>query len=153
MEYNIVEIEEFSIIGITIKTINKEGKSQKDIGELWGQFMAQNLISQIPNLKSSEIFCIYTDYETDFTGEYLTILGCKVNSLDKIPEGFIGRKIPKTKYRHYKAIGKIPDCVGDVWSQIWQSNINRSYIADFDVYGEKSKDPQNAEVDIYLSVI
>jgi len=34
--------------------------------------------------------------------------------------------------------------------KIWQSDIDRKYIADFDVYGEKALDSQNAEVDIYV---
>lgn len=151
MNYENITIEGFSIIGIAIRTTNQNGQSQKDIAELWGRFMGQGLIAQIPNKANNEIYCMYTEYESDFMGAYTTILGCKATSLDKIPVGFIGKEIPKITYKHYKAVGALPDCVGKVWGEIWQSGIDRKYIADFDVYGEKAQNPQDAEVDIYVS--
>ncbi len=151
MKYENITIKGFSVVGIAVRTTNQNGQSQKDIAELWNRFMGQSLISLIPNKASNEIYCIYTEYESDFTGAYTTILGCKVHSLDVIPEGFVGKEISEATYKHYKAIGSLPDCVGKTWSEIWQSGIDRKYIADFDVYGEKSQNPQNAEVDIYVS--
>ena len=151
MDYENITIQGFSIIGIAVRTTNQNGQSQKDIAELWGKFMGQGLMTHIPNKASFEIYCVYTDYESDFTGAYTTILGCKVTSLDEIPEGFVGKKIPETIYKHYKAVGALPGCVGKTWGEIWQSGIDRKYIADFDVYGEKSQNPQNAEVDIFVS--
>ncbi len=146
-----ITIKGFSIIGIAVRTTNQNGQSQKDLAELWSRFMGQGLIAQIPNKTSNEIYCMYTEYESDFMSAYTTILGCKVISLDLIPEGFVGKEITETTYKHYKAVGVLPDCVGEVWNEIWQSGIDRKYIADFDVYGEKSQNPQNAEVDIYVS--
>jgi predicted transcriptional regulator YdeE len=42
--------------------------------------------------------------------------------------------------------------VQDTWKDIWNSDIQRVYIADFDVYGVKAQDLENAEVDIFVSV-
>jgi len=151
MNYEKITIDGFSIIGIAVRTTNQNGQSQKDIAELWGRFMGQGLISQIPNKASAEIYCVYTEYVSDFTGAYTTILGCKVTSPDDIPVGFVGKEIPEATYKRCKAKGSLPDCVGKVWGEIWQSGIDRKYLADFDVYGEKSQNPQNAEVDIYVS--
>jgi predicted transcriptional regulator YdeE len=38
------------------------------------------------------------------------------------------------------------------WTKIWNTEIDRKYSADFEVYGEKAQDPENAEVDIYISL-
>ncbi len=151
MNYENVTVKGFSIIGIAIRTTNQNGQSQKDLAELWTGFMEQGLSARIPNKTSNDLYCVYTEYESDFTGAYTTILGCKTTSLDVIPEGFVGKEISETTYKHYKAIGTLPDCVGKTWAEIWQSGIDRQYIADFDVYGEKSQNPQNAEVDIFIS--
>lgn len=35
----------FYIIGISVRTSNKNDQAQADIGELWGRFLNQNLIS------------------------------------------------------------------------------------------------------------
>lgn len=158
MNYKIIELEEFYIIGISVRTTNQNSQAQQDIAELWERFMGQNLISQIPNKSNNDIYCMYTDYESDYMGMYTTILGCRVNSIDNIPEEFTAKQVPSCTYRVYNAIGQIPDSVATVWGEIWQSEANetakidRRYLADFDVYGEKSQNPRQPEVDIYLSV-
>ena len=152
MEFTTITLEQFSVIGIAIRTTNQDGQSQKDIGQLWQNFFQNNILDQIPNKVSSDIYCIYTDYESDANGAYTTLLGCKVSSLDNIPDGMVGKNIPETAYRLYKSSGKIPEAVLNTWFHIWQSLINRLYLADFDVYGQKSADPNNAEVETYLSV-
>lgn len=151
MNYEIIKKESFYVIGIAVRTINDGVQSQKDIAELYSKFFGENLIEKIPNKENNDIYCIYTDYESDFKGAYNTILGCRVSSLDSIPEGFEGKEIPETIYKHYIASGKLPDCVGIAWNGIWQSGIERKYIADFDLYSEKAMNPENAEVDIYVS--
>jgi predicted transcriptional regulator YdeE len=152
MTYETIELEKFNIIGISVRTTNQNGQSQKDIGELWGKFMGQGLAAKIPDKESHDIYCMYTDYESDANGPYTTILGCKVSSLENIPEGFTGRTIPTTRYHMYRTKGNIPDCVVQVWQHIWESPIKRKYVADFEVYGEKAVNPENAEVHTYLSV-
>lgn len=117
-----------------------------------GKFMEQSMIEKIPNKVAHDLYCIYTDYESDFTGTYTVILGCKVTSFDNIPKGFITKTIPSTSYLVFKSKGKLPDCVVDTWSNIWQSDLNRKYIADFDVYGPEAQNPENAVVYTYISV-
>jgi predicted transcriptional regulator YdeE len=146
------ELSEFKIIGIDVRTTNQNGQSQKDIGDLWGKFMRENIIQQIPTKVNDDTYCVYTDYENDANGFYTTILGCAVSSLDHIPGGFASKIITASKYRVYKSTGKLPDCVVETWMDIWQLNIERKFSADFDVYGPKSQDPENAEVDTYVSI-
>lgn len=158
MNYQVVEQEEFDIVGIAVRTTNRNGQAQQDIAGLWERFMGENIIEQIPNKQSNDVYCMYTDYESDYMGAYTTILGCKVSSVDNLPEGFTAKHIPASKYRKYIATGQIPASVGTVWGEIWQSEadeatkIDRRYLADFDVYGVKAYNPQQPEVDIYLSI-
>ena len=44
--------------------------------------------------------------------------------------------------------------VYDKWVNIWDMDktLDRTYTADFEIYGEKAQDMSNAEVDIYVSV-
>ncbi len=84
----------FHVIGIFVRTTNVNNKALKDIGDLFGNFVRQNIIEKIPNKMTEDIYCVYTDYETDFNGPYTTIIGCKVSSLNDIPTGLIGKTIP-----------------------------------------------------------
>jgi predicted transcriptional regulator YdeE len=146
------ELESFYVIGISVRTTNANGKSLKDIGELFGRFMSQNLIQKIPNKISHDIYCIYTEYESDFNAPYTTLIGCKVSSAEDIPEGFTSKIIPASKYQVYKSIGNLSESLGKTWESIWSSEMERRYSADFDIYGEKAQDFSNGEVDSYVSV-
>lgn len=42
--------------------------------------------------------------------------------------------------------------VFEAWTKIWNSNIDRKFSADFEVYDERAQDPENAEVDIFIAV-
>lgn len=152
MKFEETNLTKRYIVGISVRTTNQNGQSQKDIGELWGKFYAQNVLASIPNKVSDDVYCIYTDYESDQNAPYTTIIGCEVSSKETIPAGMIFKEIPACKYQVYTAKGKLPDCVFGTWMHIWQNPIERQYAADFDVYGTKSKDPLNAEVKTYLSV-
>ncbi len=145
------QLGSFYIIGISCRTINKDGQSGKDISELWGRFYKEDILSKIPNKESNDVYNLYTDYESDHNGYYTTILGCKVESLDSIPAGLTGKLITSAQYNLYISTGKLPDCVLKRWQDIWTSGIERAYIADFDVYPEAGN-MENARVETYLSL-
>jgi predicted transcriptional regulator YdeE len=141
----------FNIIGISVRTNNSVGG--KDIGSLWGKFMGEGIFEKIPNKTSYDIYGIYTDYESDHTGNYTAIVGCHVSKLGEIPAGMVGITIPKSDYEIFTAKGKMPECVYGKWTEIWENKeLKRTYVADFEVYGTKSQNPEDAEVDIFISV-
>lgn len=147
------QVDGFNIIGITVRTENNNGKGLIDIGGLWARFMTENILVQIPNKIDNTIYSIYTDYESDYTGLYTTILGCRVSNLDNIPSGFVGRNFASGKYNKYVAKGNIlTGIVADAWKNIWSLEIDRSYIYDFEVYGANAQNPLDAEVEIYIGV-
>jgi predicted transcriptional regulator YdeE len=148
----IITVGAFHVIGIFVRTTNVNNKALKDIGDLFGNFVGQNIMEKIPNKMTEDIYCVYTDYETDFNGPYTTIIGCKVSSLNNIPTGLIGKTIPDSKYEVYRSTGKLSISLAKTWEGIWNSEINRRYSADFDIYGEKARDYENAEVDTYVAV-
>ncbi len=144
----------FNIIGISKRTTNKENQSAQDIGKLWEQFFSENIFEKIPNKSSSEIVSIYTDYKSDYTEEYTTIIGVQVLTLDDIPIGLIGREFIPETFQKFTAKGEVPKSVVDVWVDIWNRDkeLNRKYAYDFEVYGQNSQKGNDSEVDIYLSV-
>jgi predicted transcriptional regulator YdeE len=148
----IIERAGFYLTGISVRTTNQNGQSQTDIGGLWTKFMTENLMHQIHDRASDDIYCLYTDYETDHTGFYTTVLGCKVNSPLNIPAGFTGITIPAGKYLEYTLGGKFPENVHAAWHEIWNSEAERKYTVDFDLYSANAKSFEQTEVKIYLAV-
>ncbi|MBL7710839.1 MAG: effector binding domain-containing protein, partial [Chitinophagaceae bacterium] len=99
-------IQKFYVVGITTRTTNANGQSAKDIETLWGRFWGEEIQKQIPNKVSDDIYAVYTDYETDFTGPYTTLIGLAVSSLDNIPKSFTGLSIETTTYQKFVSKGK-----------------------------------------------
>lgn len=147
-------IESFKIIGIETKTTNQNGKASEDLGKLWEQFFTLNVPSKIVNKESDDIYAIYTDYESDYTGEYTCVIGMKVNSLEQVPNDLIGREFQNGKYQRFTAKGEMPNAVVKAWKEIWSKDkeLNRKYTADFEVYGESSQNGENSEVEIFIAI-
>ena len=102
-----VEVAPFQIIGITVRTTNQNNQGAEDIGELFNKFLSENLMTKIPNRVENDIYSVYTDYESDHTGHYTTLLGCKVSSLDNIPPGMVGKSICGGTYTTFVAKGDL----------------------------------------------
>lgn len=147
-------INNFKIIGIAVETTNKDNQSMTDLNNLWQRFYSDNVAAQIPNKLSNDVYSIYTDYTSDHNGNYTSIIGLQVNSLENIPAGMVGREFRGGNYQVFTAKGKLPEAVIATWKQIWQkdSALNRCYSTDFEIYTDKSQQGDNSEVDIYIAV-
>jgi len=148
------EIESFRIIGIEVRTSNQNNQAEKDITKLWNRFFTEAISQKINNKVSDSIFSIYTDYDSDFTGNYTTILGYSVDSLEAIPDGLIGREFPRETFEVFTARGAMPNAVVETWKTIWNKDkeLKRKYSYDFELYGEKCQQGEQSEVDIYIAI-
>jgi predicted transcriptional regulator YdeE len=147
-----VHLKGFFLEGISVRTTNQNGQSAKTLASfgagLWTTMCCCRL-----KTGSRMRFTVYTRImKAIIHGFYTTVLGCKVSSLDNIPEGLISLIVPAADYVKYVAKGRLPDCVAETWQQVWSSDLDRKYIADFDVWGAKAQNPEDAEVEIYVGV-
>ena len=147
------KINSFKIIGISVRTTNQDNQSSEDIGKLWERFFAENVAEKIHNKISNNIYSIYTDYKSNYTEDYTTILGLTVSSLENIPEGLIGRHFAGDEFEVFTAKGEMPNAVANTWLGIWQQDdeLDRKYTYDFEVYDEKSQNGDESEVNIYIA--
>jgi predicted transcriptional regulator YdeE len=152
--YNMIKIDGFNIIDISVRTSNRNNQSAQDLAKLWGEFYEKGLLDKIPNKVSNDIYSIYTDYKSDFTDEYTTVIGMQVTSLEDIPAGLIGRQFSSDNFIRLVAKGSMPKAIVDVWMDVWNRDkeLNRKYSYDFEVYGDKSQNGEDSEVDIYIAV-
>jgi predicted transcriptional regulator YdeE len=101
-----------------------------------------------------QIYCLYTNYAGDHTEPYDAILGCKVSSIEDIPDGMIAHTIKTSNGAKFTAKGSLRkgEAVINTWFDIWKTELDRSFATDFEVYDERSSDVTNAEVDIYIAL-
>lgn len=148
----IKEVKPFILLGLSIKTTNEDGRSNIDCGNLWHKFELENYADIIPGKLSDDIIAVYYDYEGDHTKPFSYFIGCCVKQHVEVPVELQSCLVRGGTYQVFQASGKMPACVASCWKEIWKSSINRAYEADFEVYDQRSKDWNNAEVDIYISI-
>ena len=111
----------------------------------------ENCFQRIDNKIDDSIYAVYFDYEEDHTKPFSYFIGCKVSSDSQAVEGISVLQIPTDNYIKLLAKGKMPDCIANCWKDIWTWGIARAYHYDFEVYDERSKNWNDAEVDVYVS--
>jgi len=145
-------IESFFIKGISVRTTNENGSAAVAIPQLWHQFIHNNIQGQLTGKTSNDIYCVYTNYEKDFTRPYTTIIGCRVNEQEAQQEGFTTITIEAGNYAVFTAKGNLQQgAVYNKWLEIWEAPVIRSYTTDFEVYDQKAAEFSNAEVDIFVA--
>ena len=149
LEPLVVELPSFLFIGIGVST-NTES-DVKDIGNLWDRFISEHMIDHIPEYTESTILTLYTNYR-DGNKSYDAYVGCRVRQLDKVPVGFKGLEVEAGKYHMFLTRGPMPNAVADAWGQIREMDLERTYRADWDVYGPKAQNEELSEVEIFVSI-
>lgn len=148
-----VIIEPFNLIGIAVRTTNEGGQASTDIAAMWQKFLSEDLANQIPNKVDHEILSLYTDYEGDHTQPYTAILGCKVSHLGDIPGQMIGKSFKGGSYVKTTARGDLTQgLIVNHWSMIFEMELDRAFVADFEVFDEKAQNPSDAEVTFFVGV-
>lgn len=145
-------INPFNIIGLAVRTTNENGQAVKDIPVLWGKFLGENKIADIPGIVENNIHCVYTDYEGDHTKPYTVLLGMKVSSLENIPEGMTGMSFAGGNYSKHSYAGDLTTgLVTNAWHEIWKTSTDRAFTADFEVYDASKPNPNDTAVDIFIA--
>lgn len=154
MEYEIVELEEMLIEGVGIRTTNQNGQAVKDIGTLWQKFFGQGIYTNIKNKKNDKTIGLYTDYEGDYTKPYQFITGTEVTSFSKEePEDVVTKVIPKGIYAKFTITEEDKQqAIGRLWETIWQMNLPRSYICDFEEYAAMDEQGNAKEINVYIGL-
>ena len=153
--------KELKLAGITSRTNNilEMNPTTSKITPTLQKYFNNNLASEIHNNKQPGVtYCVYTDYENDLTGDYTYFVSEEVLSFDHLNSDLETLVVPIQKYAKFTVgPGKMPDvCIG-AWQNIWKMTSSdfgsdRAYVADFEVYDERSQDNQNTELDIYIGI-
>lgn len=148
----------FDVIGIAARTTNAaEFQGRGIILRLWQRFIQDRIASKIPNRLDSDILALYYDYASDKDGEYSFLIGARVKAGTEVPEGMVVVRVPASGYAVFTTQkGAVPKVVIDVWQKIWQleesGELKRAYRIDYQQYDERSYNPLDAKIDIYISV-
>ncbi|MEI6806019.1 MAG: GyrI-like domain-containing protein [Myxococcaceae bacterium] len=161
MQKQSIHLPEIKLLGISLRTNNKT-----EIDPLAGKifpciqrYFHGQLANQILNRKKpGTTFCAYTDYESDYTGDYTYLIGEEVTDFDNVPDGFETLTIPAQNYTKFtNGPGSMPQVVMEPWFAIWSMSPvelggTRSYLTDFEIYDERAADHEKIVLDICIGL-
>lgn len=150
MNYEIVNLDERKLVGVTDRTKNSDPNMTMKIGGLWNKLYNEGVYNKIKNKVDAKAIGMYSDYESDCNSEYSITVGCIVESLEDIPKNTVVKVIPKGKYAKFIVKGHMQKAVADFWQKLWNMDLDRSYKCDYEEY--QNADVENAEIHIYISL-
>lgn len=161
MEYEVVDLKEMKVVGVTARTKNMASDMEQVIGNLWNTFYKDGIYASITDKVDGKALGIYTDYECDEEGEYTAMVACQVanatgNSISNIgkQDGMevetTEKMIPAGKYAKFVLKGPLHQIVTAFWEKLWKMDLPRTFQADFEEY--QNGDMENAEIHIYIGI-
>lgn len=159
MDPKVLDQDGFTVVGISARTSNaNEMTGRTVIGRTWDRLFQEGILEKIPYKADSNIVAVYTDYASDQNGEYTYVLGARVTSDANVPPGMVAKKVPAGRYAVFTSEkGPGPQVVPQLWTKINslpQTAVggDRAYRADFEIYDERARDPQNLQMDVYVGI-
>ncbi|MES2503716.1 MAG: GyrI-like domain-containing protein [Myxococcota bacterium] len=161
MHQESIQLPEIKLVGVSIRT-NNETEIDPATGKILGciqRYFHGALANQIQNRKKpGTTFCAYTNYESDYTGDYTYFIGEEVSDFSSAPVGFEKLTIPAQLYAKFtNGPGAMPQVVREPWFAIWNMSSKelggeRSYLTDFEIYDERASDREKTVLDIYIGL-
>ncbi|QUG42975.1 effector binding domain-containing protein [Psychrobacillus sp. INOP01] len=118
------------IYGNKVRTNNNDSSI---FSKKWEEFL-QNKVN-------SDIYAIYSNYESDYTGDFDFMIGTEEMA------GEDSITIENGDYYVWEVESNGLNSVGKAWREIWESDLPRAYKTDYEIY------KQNGSIAIYLSVL
>ncbi len=134
------KIEGFSVIGVSVITDNDKGA--EEINALWEEFFQKQIGQKIKNRVDDVIYAVYSDYEGDHTRPYRYTIGYRIkdgnnNFYNNLNDSLHHVQVKGADYAMMSAAGQQPKALIETWTAIWQSDLDRRFETDFEVYGKR----------------
>lgn len=150
-----------TISGITARTTNaRESGPDGLLPELWSRYFRSPGPAQPGEDNPHLLYAVYTDYESDASGAYTVLIG---HECGDEPGGEARNEdlqqvvVPEADYYVFETRrGPVFEVVLEAWQEVWayfqDSQVQRAYTGDFELYDTRQFDPQNAVVQLYIAV-
>ena len=150
------------IVGLSTRTnLTTELNPQTaKIGLTIQQYVQRSVANSLKNRSEpGTTLCIYSDYESDWSGDYTYVIGEAVTACDNTDNTLYQLSIPAQKYVKFTNTepGPMPAVCIAMWQKIWHMTPEelggtRAYLADFELYDHRSYDLSRVILDIYIGI-
>lgn len=145
MNYEIVQLGQKTIVGVSGITGNHDPRVSEVIGGLWQQLYQEGVSARIEHKANGYAIGLYSDYADD---KYCVTVGHEVTAPGT--DELTVKVIPAGNYARFSIRGHIVGAVVDAWNAIWTMDLDRSFTGDFEEY--VNGDREHAEINIYIAL-
>ncbi|MEA5083456.1 MAG: GyrI-like domain-containing protein [Lachnospiraceae bacterium] len=145
MKYEVVELKEKTVVGVSAITSNNATDMGEVIVGLWEKLYRDGVSNSIKNKVNQFAIGLYSDYADD---KYTVTAGNEVSAAEN--NGLSVKIIPAGKYAKFSVHGNMVTAVAEAWYKIWKMDLDRSFTGDFEEY--LNSDWENADVNIYIAL-
>lgn len=145
MNYEIVKLEQKTVVGVSAITSNADPKMGAVIGGLWKTLYQGGVNTAIKNKINEYAIGLYSDYSKD---QYCVTAGNEVSKPEN--DELTVKIIPAGRYAKFSVHGHMEKAVAEAWGEIWKMDLDRSFTGDFEEY--LNSDWENAVIDIYIAL-
>jgi predicted transcriptional regulator YdeE len=167
----LVFVEEKKIVASSVRTSfnNESSADDAKIGSIVSSYFSTGLSEQVKHKKHpGTVIDGFMGYESThqhgcfYDGAYTYFIGEEVSDFGDTNYESVNLKkivIPSGNYVKFTTIeGLMPNIIIDAWHTIWRMTEEelggkRAYLVDFQVFGEKSRDPEQASIEIYIGIV
>lgn len=150
MNYEIVNLEEKKVMGLTARTNNGSPEMGAVIGGLWSRFYQEGIYEAIPNKENAKALGIYSDYAGGAMDDYNITVACEVTEGGQQPEGTVIKTIPAGRYAKFIVKGDMRTAVAEFWTKLWSMDLPRTFICDFEEYQDDCM--EETEIHVYIGL-
>lgn len=159
LAHEIVTLGPIKVVGPAIITSNeKEMTKEGQMVELYEYFVHNNVSEWITNKKDNSLVVLYTDYDSDESGEYVYAIGHQVLT-DECHDKLEFFETPSAKYLHFTSErGYLNDVLPSLWREIWRRTqsgelgAERAFTTDFEFHNYEDNKSADVVVDVFLSI-
>lgn len=145
MNYEIVELKEKKVVGLSAVTSNGAPDMGTVIGGLWAGLYEGGVSERIRNKVNAYAIGLYSDYSGE---NYTVTVGNEVSAVEN--EDLAVKIIPAGRYAKFSVHGNMVTDVAKAWDEIWNMDLDRSFAADFEEY--LNSDSDHADIDLYIAL-
>lgn len=145
MDYEIVDLNQKTVVGISAITGNADPKMGEVINGLWTKLYQSGINAAIKNKINDYAIGLYSDYSND---HYCVTAGNEVSKPEN--DELTVKIIPAGKYAKFFVHGHMEKAVAEAWGEIWKMDLDRSFTGDFEEY--LTCELENADIDIYIAL-
>lgn len=137
------------LAGIEIRTSNSEMPGSALA--LKERYFAEKICEKIPALDNN-IYVLYSNYESDYTGSYSYFIGRAISSAEGVPSDLTIKELCPGNYACFDLDGPFPASLISAWTYIWRSNLARAYRTDLEVYPWDFDPASNPKIKLFIGV-